>query len=141
MPYSMVNRGIENDLVPYCVENNISVLAYSPLQRGLLTGKITNDYQFNDGDHRPNTPHFKQPNRERINKFLDELKPMAKNRNASLTQLVINWTFQQPGIASALVGARSPEQVEENILSTNFILNKEELEIINDNLNHLKLEL
>jgi aryl-alcohol dehydrogenase-like predicted oxidoreductase len=141
VPYSMVNRGIEEDLVPYCVENNISILAYSPLQRGLLTGKITNDYHFNDGDHRPNTPHFKEPNRERINNFLDEIKPIAENRNATLTQLVINWTIQQPGIASALVGARNPEQVEENILAANFMLDNEEIKTINEKLNNLKLEL
>lgn len=141
VPYSMVLRDIEADVVPYALENNIGILAYSPLQRGLLTGKITKDYNFEEGDHRPNTAHFKPENLDLTNEFLNKIKPIADDKGASLAQLVINWTIQQPGITSALVGARNAKQVEENAKSLNFKLLKSEIEEINNHLNDLKLNI
>ncbi|MBN2348847.1 MAG: aldo/keto reductase [Bacteroidales bacterium] len=139
VPYSMVNRDIEKDVVPYCIENNIGILAYSPLQRGLLTGKITNDYKFNPGDNRPQTPHFKGENLKMINVFLDKLRPMAADKKATLSQLVIRWTLLQPGITVALVGARNPEQVKENAGAAHITITNEELQFINTELKKLKL--
>lgn len=114
VPYSMVNRGIERELVPWCLEYDCGILAYSPLQRGLLTGKITPGYRFEPGDNRPDTPYFNKDNLIRINAFLDEIKPMANDMGATLSQLVIAWTLGQPGITAALVGARTEKQVKEN---------------------------
>lgn len=139
VPYSMVKRDIEKDVIPYCMENNISILAYSPLERGLLTGKITPDYKFKPGDNRYKSPYFKGKNLVRINKFLDTIKPLARERNISLAQLVINWTMQQPGITSALVGLRNPEQVDENVKAADFMLNSEEIDTINRELKKLEL--
>lgn len=96
VPYSMVERRIEEDVVPYCVQTGKGILAYSPLQRGLLTGKITNEYVFAADDHRPNTLPFKPENRRKVNAMLDQLRPMAEKHQATLAQLVINWTIQQP---------------------------------------------
>jgi aryl-alcohol dehydrogenase-like predicted oxidoreductase len=135
--YSMVNRGIENDLVPYCLENNVGILAYSPLQRGLLTGKITDDYQFSSGDHRPGTAFFKPENRQRTNDFLQKIKPLADEKGATLSQLVINWTIQMPSITAALVGARNPKQAEEN--SKIVKLTDKEMNTITAYLNELEL--
>ncbi|QHT67453.1 aldo/keto reductase [Rhodocytophaga rosea] len=137
VPYSMVNRGIESDLVPYCLERNIGILAYSPLQRGLLTGKITDDYSFASGDHRPGTTFFKPENRRRTNAFLNKIKPLADSTGANLSQLVINWTIQQPGITCALVGARNPAQAEEN--AKILQLSPQELQTIRGYLNELEL--
>ncbi|MBN2520635.1 MAG: aldo/keto reductase [Bacteroidales bacterium] len=134
VPYSMVNREIENELIPYCIEKNIGILAYSPLQRGILTGKIKDNYKFNKGDNRSDNPYFKKPNLQRINNFLEKLKPIAKKYNASLTQLVINWTCQRPGITCVLVGARNPKQVEENAKSLEFMLSNEDINLINKEL-------
>ena len=141
VPYNMVKRGIEDDVVPYCINNNISILAYSPLERGLLTGKITSDYKFNPGDNRSKSPFFSGQNLYKINKFLDSIKPLAEERKISLAQLVINWTIQQPGITSVLVGLRNPEQAEENVKAIDFMLNDEEIDIINSELKKFKLDI
>ncbi len=111
VPYSMVNRGIENDIVPYCISNNIGILAYSPLQRGLLTGKIKQGHKFGEGDSRPDSIYYKEPNLTRILQFTDSIKGIANELKVTLSQLVLNWTMLQPGITCALVGARNASQV------------------------------
>ena len=141
MPYSMVNRGIEKDVIPYCIENNIGILAYSPLQRGLLAGKIKKDHKFNDGDNRPTTPFFKEPNLSNILQLNEELRAIANDRKLTLSQLVLNWTIQQPGITCTLAGARNPAQVLDNIKAVDFRLNEEEITKINTLLSNLKLDI
>lgn len=141
VPYNMVRRDIENDVVPFCLERNIGILAYSPMQRGLLTGKFSPSYKFNEGDSRPDTPYFQSENIKRVNKFLEKIRTIANDKNASLAQLVLRWTIEQPGITCALAGARDPEQVKDNLGALKFNLTHEEIIQINDELNHLKLEL
>jgi aryl-alcohol dehydrogenase-like predicted oxidoreductase len=141
VPYSMVRREIEQDIVPWCLENNCGILAYSPLQRGLLTGKIRPDYPFAPGDSRPETPHFRINNLIRTNKFLDEITPLAREKGATLSQLVIAWTLQQPGITVALVGARDEKQVEQNAGAMDLSLSDEELRMIDRKLGDLHLDL
>jgi aryl-alcohol dehydrogenase-like predicted oxidoreductase len=140
VPYSMVERQIEHDVTPYCLQHNKGILAYSPLQRGILTGKITADYKFEEGDHRPNTRHFKPVNRDRINNFLDQIRPLAEAYGATLAQVVINWTLQQPAVAAALVGARNPQQVRENAKAADFMLTPDQISHINNLLDQLTLE-
>ncbi|MCS7004117.1 MAG: aldo/keto reductase [Cytophagales bacterium] len=137
VPYSMVERTIEKYTVPYCIQHNISVLAYSPLQRGLLTGKIGMDYSFSEGDHRPHTKFFKPHNRSKILEFLELLRPFARKYQATISQIVLNWTLQQPGITCLLVGARNPQQVEENAQSLSFQLSSEEVIFIRNELEKL----
>lgn len=141
IPYSMLRRDIEKDIVPWCIDNNVSILPYSPLQRGLLTGKFKKGHQFNAGDTRPDTPYYKDLNIKKTNEFLEKLKPLARDKNASLTQLVLRWTMQMPGITTVLAGARNPEQVEENAGALNFKLSEEEMQQINSYLDELKLDL
>lgn len=140
MPYSMVNRGIEKDIVPHCIEKKIGILAYSPLQRGLLTGKIKQGHKFNDGDSRPGSIYYKEPNLSRILRLTEDLKEIAKERKVTLSQLVLNWTIRQPGITCALAGARNSTQVLENVKSVDFRLTDEEITRINDHLSDLTLE-
>ncbi len=140
VPYSMVLRTIEKEIVPYCISNNMGILAYSPLQRGLLTGKISDDYKFNSGDHRADNNFFQQPNLGIVNKFLNDIRPIAEKYKASLTQLVINWTIQQPGITGTLVGARNEEQVVHNAKSLQFKLTADELHTIKTKLESLPLQ-
>jgi len=139
VPYSMLNRKIEKDVVPYCMANNLSILAYSPLERGLLTGKIGTDHVFAEGDHRPALNSYKHENIVRTNAFLERIKPIAKDKNASLAQLVIKWTIEQPGITVALVGARNARQATENAKAVDVKLTTEEINFINEQLNELKL--
>ncbi|WP_436514925.1 aldo/keto reductase [Ekhidna sp. To15] len=139
-PYSMVYRKIEKDIVPFCEKDNVGILAYSPLQRGLLTGKITSDYEFKGDDHRPGTKWFKEPNRSRTNEFLQKIKPIADEHGVALAQLVINWTVQRPGITAALVGARNAEQASENAKSMSFELSPEEITIINSELEKVVID-
>lgn len=140
VPYSMVKRDIEEDVVPWCRKNKRGILAYSPLQRGLLTGKITPDYEFSEGDHRPDTRHFSPENIQRTNRFLDQIRPIAKDKGVTLAQLVIQWTIQQPGITVALVGARNPEQATDNARAADINLTSQEAKFIDDKLDLLSLE-
>ena len=137
--YSMVTKDIEKELVPYCIKNNVSILAYSPLERGLLTGKITPGYKFMPGDNRSESPYFTGANFKQISAFLDSIRPLAGEKNITLAQLVINWTIRQPGITSVLVGARNSKQVDENAKAANINLTKEEIDFIKSKLNSLKL--
>jgi len=140
-PYSMVKRDIEKDVIPYCVEHNIAVIVYSPLQRGLLTGKVDMNRTFPPDDGRSMSPYFKPENRRRVIDFLAKIKPIADGHNVTLAQLAINWTIHRPGITAALVGARNPRQAEENAGATAFTLTDEETKTINDLLDELHLEL
>jgi aryl-alcohol dehydrogenase-like predicted oxidoreductase len=141
LPYSMVRRDIEEDIVPWCLENDCSILAYSPLQRGLLTGKITPDYSFNQGDSRPETPHFKINNIIKTNTFLDKIRPIAVKKGATLAQLVLKWTVQQSGITVALAGGRDARQVKENAEAIQLQITDNEMSFINTELNSLDLEI
>jgi len=140
VPYSMVNRAIELDVVPHCLDNNVGILAYSPLQRGLLTGKIKQGHVFNEGDTRPATIYFKEPNLSRILELIEELKEIADERNVTLAQLVLNWTMQQSGITSVLSGARNSSQVLDNVKAADFRLTEEEIIMINGFLSKTKIE-
>jgi aryl-alcohol dehydrogenase-like predicted oxidoreductase len=137
-PYSMVKRDIEKDVLPYCREHNIGIIVYSPLQRGLLTGKFKPDHKFGPDDHRENQPHFQPDYIKRVNVFLDELKPIAEKYSATLGQLVINWTIQQPGITVALVGARNAAQAKENARAAEINVSEEDINHINQLLTNLE---
>ncbi|HAQ18989.1 MAG TPA: aldo/keto reductase [Prolixibacteraceae bacterium] len=141
VPYSMVKRDIEQELIPYLIENNQSVLAYSPLQRGLLSGKIRPDHQFSEGDTRADLTHYSAKNIQLTNAFLVKLKPLADEKKATLSQLVIRWTLGQPGITIALVGARNASQAAENAQAFHVKLSAEEVSFISTELDKLHLEL
>lgn len=131
VPYSMVMRDIEQEVVPYCLENKKSVIAYSPLQRGLLTGKIKPGYKFEAGDSREGNRFYTEENILRVNAFLNTLKPLAEEKKASLAQLVLRWTIEQPGITVALAGARNAEQAVQNARAIDVKLSNEEMAFIN----------
>ena len=139
VPYSMVHRGIEDEIVPYCMANNIGIVVYSPIQRGILSGKIKPGHQFNPGDHRPDTPYYKPENIRRINDFLDKIKPLALDKGVTLAQLVLRWTLQRPGVTTVLAGIRNEEQLRENAAAMEFVLAPEEMDTINKHLDELEL--
>jgi aryl-alcohol dehydrogenase-like predicted oxidoreductase len=125
-PYSLINRGIEKDVLPFCRENDVAVIVYSPLERGLLAGAVPPERQFPAGDHRATHKFFTVESRKKILAALKQLDPLREKHRASYAQLVINWTFNEPGITAALVGARNAEQAAHNAAAMNVMLTPEE---------------
>ena len=130
VPYSLIHKGIEKDVVPQALKNGMSIIPYSPLQRGLLTGKIKPDHKFNEGDTRKTNRFYKPANIERVNGLLETLKPIAEKYHATLAQLIINWTTRQPGMDCVLVGARDEAQVMDNVKALGFTLSDEDVKNI-----------
>jgi aryl-alcohol dehydrogenase-like predicted oxidoreductase len=141
MPYSMVNRAIEQDLVPYCRQRGVGILAYSPLQRGLLTGTVPPEREFPTTDHRRTNPYFTAENRQRVLELLQQFQPIADAHGATLAQLVIAWTLARPGITAVLVGARNRQQIEENVRGAEVSLSAEETARIDEALEGFALAL
>jgi aryl-alcohol dehydrogenase-like predicted oxidoreductase len=139
VPYSMVKREIEKEVVPHCQQNNKSILAYSPLERGLLTGKMKPGYKFEEGDHRAKLYFFSDENIKRTNEFLEKIKPIAEQKSITLSQLVLSWTLVQPGITIALVGARNAEQAVANAKAGDIVLSADEIKTISDELDNLQI--
>jgi len=112
--YSMLDREIEQTLLPICKAKDVSTLSYSSLALGLLSGKIGPERAFKGDDLRKDNPRFSTRNREHVAAFAKAVEPIAAAHEASVAQLVIAWTITQPGITYALCGARDPGQALEN---------------------------
>jgi len=112
--YSMLDRGLEAEVLPYCREHQVSILAYSPLEQGLLTGKFGMDRVFTEKEYRNNISWFRPERRQRVLQMLAGWSDLTARYGCTLGQLVIAWTVQQPGVTVALCGARHPEHAQEN---------------------------
>jgi aryl-alcohol dehydrogenase-like predicted oxidoreductase len=134
VPFSMVNRDIEDEVVPYCQKNGKSILAYSPMERGLLTGKMEPGQKFEEGDHRSENPYFTDESIAKTNSFLEKIRPLAEEKDATLAQLVLKWTIERPGITIALAGARNSEQSVQNAGAADLELSSDEIDFINSEL-------
>lgn len=135
MPYSMLNRGIEQEVIPAAIENHIGIIAYSPLERGLLSGKYFKGEQLKADDHR--NSYFGRFNPEKVQQFLNKIEPIAAEKGSSLSQLVLRWTTLQPGITVVLAGARNAAQAISNAGAMNIRLSDEELRFINTELDRI----
>lgn len=113
-PYNLLQRGIEADLVPWCLEQNISLCVYWPLLKGLLAGQLPRDHVFPATDGRHKYPMFQGTEWQRNQDLLDELRPIAAELNVALATLAVAWVIQQPGITSALCGAKRSWQIQES---------------------------
>ncbi len=140
MQYSMLNRSIENDILPWCIKNNVAVMAYSPLQRGVLSGAFSNDFKFRKYDDRVNNPYFIATNLGKINNFLGQLKPIADKYNSNIPQIVMSWTLNRKGVVSILSGAGSSLEIIENAKAADIFLTSEENSTIERLLDNLDLE-
>lgn len=129
--FSMIHRKVEAELLPICADHGVSVLSYSSLALGLLSGKIGPDRVFQGDDLRINNPRFSVENRTRVAALLDEVAPIAAEHNATVAQTVIAWTLAQPGITFALCGARTPEQAVENARAGALRLTSDQVQTIN----------
>lgn len=128
--YSMLDRNLEAVQLPYLRKNNIAFLAYSPLANGLLSGKITPGRQFSGDDLRRNNSRFTDEHRQWVSKVLREFEPIAKEHDATIAQVVIAWTLEQPGVTHALVGGRNRKQALENAAAGDLMLSAHELKQI-----------
>ena len=128
-PYSMIRRDVEKDLLPYCAKNNIGVIVYSPMQRGLLTGKFNKKRlsQLPPDDHRLVSSDFQEPEFSATLELVAKLKPIAERNKRTLAQLAIAWTLRRPEVTAAIVGARKPAQITETAPAADWILTKNDI--------------
>lgn len=112
-PYSMLNRGIEAEILPFCRDNDIGVLAYSPMARGLLTGKYDETATFPKSDARSGDGLWQGERLKRNIAAVRELTDLAKTLDMTMAQLAMAWVLNQPGITCALSGTKRPHQIEE----------------------------
>jgi aryl-alcohol dehydrogenase-like predicted oxidoreductase len=133
-PYNMLRRNTEKELLPYCQRNNIGVVIYSPIQKGLLTGKFTTEKvaALPESDHRKRDPEFIGENFGATAELIDELKPIAKRNEITLAQLAISWVLRRKEVTAAIVGARHPEQTKETAPAADIDLNEETIEEIEE---------
>lgn len=131
MPYNLFRREIENELLPFCKENNIAVLAYSPLHSGLLSGKFSPE-RLTERDWRKRHPDFSGKGLEEKRAVLEELAEMAQRQNLTTPELALSWVLNRPGITAAIAGARTPGQLETLASAVNFTWPKDNLVRINN---------
>ncbi|CAD5952920.1 Aldo-keto reductase YhdN [Planktothrix tepida] len=126
-PYSLFWRKVEQDAMSYCIEQKISILAYSPLAQGLLTGKFGPNHQFAEGDHRSKNKLFANKDHyQRVQNALEQLRPIAERYQCTLGQLAIAWLISQPQ-THAIVGFRNAEQAEQNTHAGTIKITPEDL--------------
>ena len=125
-PYSLFWRKVETDALPYCLENDVTVLAYSSMAQGLLTGKFGPDHTFAKGDHRFRNKLFQPENYGRVQDALEKLRPIAAANDITLGQLALAWLVSRPGVC-AIAGARNAEQAAQNAAAGKVRLSEEDL--------------
>ena len=128
-PYSLFWRQVEKETVPYCLENEISILAYSSLAQGLLTGKFAADHKFDADDNRAKNKLFLGENYQRAQAALTKLRPIADRYQTTLGNLALAWLIAQPQ-TNAIVGARDTEQAVANAVAANIQLSADDLQEI-----------
>ena len=123
-PYSILSPEIERDQLPYCRENNIGVIVYSPMKSGLLTGKMTRERIANmpPDDFRQRTAHFQEPKLSRNLTLVELLREIGNRHGRTPGEVAIAWTLRNPAVTAAIVGMRSPQQVDGVIGAMEFRL-------------------
>jgi aryl-alcohol dehydrogenase-like predicted oxidoreductase len=131
-PYSMLHREVESELLEYCAQHNIGVVVYSPMQRGLLTGKFSHERlaALAVGDHRRRAPEFQNPQFSATLVMVDQLKKIARRHGRTAAQLAVSWVLRRPEVTAAIVGARRPDQILETVDASDWTLSHEDIEEI-----------
>lgn len=111
--YNWLQRDVETDVLPWCRDHNVSVVAYEPLALGLLTGKFRPDHRFPEDDWRSRSPLFTGEAWQRNLEEVERLRQTASDCHCTLPQWAVGWTISQPGVTVALCGAKRPEQIQE----------------------------
>lgn len=113
VPYNMLQRDIEPEIVPWCQSRGIAIMVYWALMKGLLAGRLPRDKRLAENDNRRKYPMYQGEEWQKNQDFVDELRDAAAVTGHTVAQLVINWTIHQPGITAALCGAKRPGQIRE----------------------------
>ncbi len=131
-PYSMLHREVEDELLDYCAQNDIGVVAYSPMQRGLLTGKFSQERLSGLplDDHRRRNADFHEPKFTATLELVEQLRPIAERNGKTLAQLAISWVLRRAEVTAAIVGARRPGQILETAPASDWNLSQEDTEEI-----------
>jgi aryl-alcohol dehydrogenase-like predicted oxidoreductase len=132
-PYSMINRTVEKEILPYCYEHNIGVISYAPMHSGLLTGAMTKERVANlpPDDFRRNAKNYQEPQLTRNLAIADFIKQIGARHGVSAGVIAITWVLANPAITGAIVGGRSPEQVQDIWPAAKFHLSHDEVQEIN----------
>lgn len=132
--YSMLKRGIEDEIVPYCREHGIGLIVYSPMESGILSGRFTKEYVegLPSGDWRRNNADFQEPRLSCNLAFVEKLRRIADTRGVTVGQLAVAWVLRLPEITSAIVGARRPDQIEQTAPAGDLELTADELSAVGD---------
>jgi aryl-alcohol dehydrogenase-like predicted oxidoreductase len=133
-PYSMLHREVEKELLDYCARHTIGVIAYSPMQRGLLTGRFSRERlaALAPDDHRRRMPEFQEPQFSMTLALVEQLKKIAQRHDRTAAQLAISWVLRRPEVTAAIVGARRPAQIAETVQASDWNLSKPEIDEIED---------
>jgi aryl-alcohol dehydrogenase-like predicted oxidoreductase len=128
-PYNLLAREIEDEVLPFCAENNVGVLVYSPMHSGLLTGAMTRERiaAMPPDDHRQRRPQFQEPLLSRNLALVDALRRVGARHGRTPGEAAIAWTLRRPEVTSAIVGLRSAAQLEGVIGALDFRLSPEEI--------------
>ncbi len=128
-PYSMLRREPEKELLGYCSVHNIGVVAYSPMQRGLLTGAFSRERlaALAPDDHRRRMPEFQEPAFSASLELVEGLKKTAEHRSRTVAQLAISWVLRRPEVTAAIVGARRPSQIRETVAAADWNLSRQDI--------------
>jgi aryl-alcohol dehydrogenase-like predicted oxidoreductase len=131
-PYSLLSREIEGEILGYCQQHAIGVLAYSPMMLGLLSGAMTRERiaSFPPDDFRRNHPQFQEPDITRNLKLVELLRDIGSRHDRSPAEVAIAWTLHHPAVTAAIVGVRRPAQVDGVIGAATFRLSEDELATI-----------
>lgn len=128
-PYNLIDRGVEEEVLPYCRRNGIGVIVYSPMKSGLLTGKMTPERvrSLPDDDWRRDHPDFNEPRLSKNLRLVEKLREVGERHGRSPGEVAIAWTLRHPAVTAAIVGGRRPEQVDGIIGAAGFRLPEEEI--------------
>jgi aryl-alcohol dehydrogenase-like predicted oxidoreductase len=128
-PYSLLNRGVEDEILIFCAENNVGVIVYSPMASGMLTGTMTRERiaNFPADDWRRRNPEYREPRLSRNLVLADALKSIGERHGLSAGEVAIAWTLRHPAVTGAIVGGRNGRQVEAIIGAGEFTLSEREI--------------
>ena len=129
--YSLAGRELEREIVPVSLDQGLGILVWSPLAGGLLSGKFNENDKGPDGARRTNFD-FPPVDRPRAFRCVEAMRPIAKGHGVSVARVALAWLLHQPAVASVIVGAKSREQLADNIAATDLKLTDAELQTLNE---------